>query len=167
MRWLRALLLLLPQTALAADWGHYVNPRFGYAIDVPPGFVGQGESDNGDGEIFKTPTAELWVFGRYILPDSDGDFEHAVRATQQLDRQQGWSITYAVSTPQSASFSGIKGGRVLYTRMIALCGPALAEFDLEYSTSDLQKLAGTVEHLVCSLKPTIGSVACPATALER
>ena len=162
IRWLLALLLALPPPALAADWGHYVNPRFGYAIDIPPGFVGQGESDNGDGEVFKTPTAALTVFGRYLLSDIDSDFEDAVGTEQQFEKQDGWSITYAVSTPQSASYSGTKGGRILYTRMIALCGPAIATFDFEYSTTDLQKFANTVDRLVRSLKSTIGSVACLA-----
>jgi hypothetical protein len=162
IRWLVVLLLVLPQPALAADWGHYVNPRFGYAIDIPPGFVGQGEPFNGDGETFKTPTAALTVFGRYLPSDIDGDFESAVRAEQQFEKHDGWSITYAVSTPDAASYSGRKGARVLYTRMIALCGPAIAKFDFVYSTADLQKFASTVDRLVRSLKSTIGSVACPA-----
>ena len=62
-----AVLLLLPAPAMAADWRHYVNARYGYGVDVPPGFVAQGESENGDGQVFKTPTATLTVFGGNIL----------------------------------------------------------------------------------------------------
>jgi hypothetical protein len=150
---------LLVAPSVAADWGHYVNPRFGYAIDVPPGLVGQGESDNGDGQVFKTPTATLTVFGGYIL---DGSFEDQVKTARGYAEQAGWQITYAVSTPNGASFSGVKSGRVSYSRLVPLCGPAFAEFDLEYSRSDLQKLKPVIDRLVASLKPTSGSVACPS-----
>ena len=65
MRWMLALLMVMPLPAFAAD---YVNARYGYSIDVPDGFAGQGESDNGDGQVFKTPTARLTVH----LPSSFG-----------------------------------------------------------------------------------------------
>src|SRR3569833_3369173 len=77
MRLLLALLLLLPLPATAAEWSHYTNVRFGYAIDVPPGFVAQGEADNGDGQKFKTPTATLTVFGGNVM---EADFEAEVGA---------------------------------------------------------------------------------------
>jgi len=150
--------LLMPLSAMAAGWSHYSNARFGYAIDVPPGFIGQGESANGDGQAFKTPTATLRVFGRYIV---DGGFEDQVRAEQDYAKQDGWAITYAVSTPRYASFSGVKAGRVSYTRMIPLCGDAFAEFDLAYSKADIQKFNPSIDQLVASLKPTDGSAACP------
>ena len=85
MRLMLALLMLMATPAIAAGWGHYTNVRFGYAVDVPPGFAGQGESDNSDGQVFKTPTATLTVFGGNIL---DGGFEDEVkqRHAEALDR---------------------------------------------------------------------------------
>ena len=84
-----------------------------------------------------------------------------VRAEQDYAKQDGWAITYAVSTPRYASFSGVKAGRVSYTRMIPLCGDAFAEFDLAYSKADIQKFNPSIDQLVASLKPTDGSAACP------
>ena len=156
--WLAVMLMLLAGSAAAADWGHYVNPRFGYAIDLPPGFVGQGESTNGDGQLFKTPTALLAVYGMNMV---DVDFETEVRQDQEDAQHDGWNITYQMSTPSAASYSGIKGGRVLYARMIVLCGETLAGFAVEYSRADIPAFDPVIARLLRSLKATDGSVACP------
>ena len=158
MRLVLLLLLLLASPALGADWGHYVNVRFGYAIDVPPGFAGHGEADNGDGQLLSTPTATLRVYGAKILAR---DFEQAVREREQSATGQGWTITYRVSTPNRASFSGQRGGRILYGRLIALCGGTeLAAFELQYSKADLQNLNPVVDRLVQSFRATAGSAMC-------
>ena len=155
---LLALLLLLPLPVLAADGGHYTNVRFGYAIDVPAGFVGQGESDNSDGQVFKTPTARLTVYGGNVL---DGGFEDQARQQQSGDASSGWNITYQVSTPSNASYSGKRGGRILYARLISLCGgQQYAAFELEYSTADMSKFDPVVNALVRSFRATDGSASC-------
>ena len=158
MRLLLALLLLIPLPAFAADWGHYTNTRFGYAVDVPPRFVAQGESDNGDGQVFKTPTAVLTVFGGNVM---ETDFEAEVAQREQFAKDEGWAITYQVSSPQKASWSGKRGGRILYGRMIALCGgQQFASFELEYSGADLKAFNPVVDRLVSSLRATEGSASC-------
>jgi hypothetical protein len=158
MRLLVALLMLLPVPAMAADWSHYTNVRFGYAIDVPPGLVGQGESDNSDGQVFKTPTATLTVYGGNIVA---GDFEDEAKQQQQFSVGDGWGITYQVSTPSKASYSGKKGGHILYARLISLCdGTAYAAFEFEYPTADMTKFDPVITRLVQSLKPTEGSASC-------
>ena len=155
---LLALLLILPLPALAAGGGHYVNVRFGYAIDVPAGFVGQGESDNSDGQVFKTPTATLTVYGGNIL---GGDFEGEARQRQGDAGSQGWGINYQVSTPGNASYSGKRGGRILYARLIALCGGSqFAAFELQYSAADIGKFDPVVSTLMRSLRATNGSASC-------
>ena len=157
MRWILALLLILPVPAIAAGQ-HYANARYGYAIDVPDGFIGQGESDNGDGEAFKTPTATLTVFGGNV---TEADFEAEVGAREGYATSDGWTLTYQVSTPRSASWSGTRGGRVLYARMIALCGGTqFGAFELEYTRADLKKFDPIVDSLVASLKATEGSGSC-------
>jgi hypothetical protein len=158
MRLLLALLLLIPLPAFAADWGHYTNTRFGYAVDVPPRFVAEGESDNGDGQVFKTPTAVLTVFGGNVM---ETDFEAGVGQREQFAKDEGWAITYQVSSPQKASWSGKRGGRILYGRMIALCGgQQFASFELEYSSADLKAFNPVVDRLVSSLRATEGSASC-------
>jgi hypothetical protein len=148
---LALLLAASPAAAPAADWGHYENGRFGYALDVPPGFEGQGEADNGDGQVFATTTAELRVYGGYIL---EGDFEDEVKALQRSAIDAGWTITYQATSPRWASYSGTQGGRIFYARAIQLCDGAVAEFNLTYGKADLRAFDPIVERLVRSLKST-------------
>ncbi|MBD8065544.1 hypothetical protein IC608_08655 [Devosia sp. PTR5] len=154
MRFLIALaiaLLALPTWASEA----YVNARFGYAISVPEGLEGQGESDNGDGQRFVAagrPT-ELAVWGGFITgqPDFSGFAGWSIRQ----DEAAGWGISYQASTPTWASWSGTSGGRVLYQRLIALCAPGTyAAFRLEYSQADRVTVDPVIEKLVPSLHAT-------------
>jgi hypothetical protein len=141
--------LLLATPALAQFWGHYDNTRFAYGIDVPPGFVGNGESDNGDGQIFHRLEAEqsLTVWGGILMES----FEQEVADRQGYRTAENWGITYQASSPQWASFSGQRDHRIFYTRMIALCdGASYAAFTLEYNIRDLSKTDAVVEGLVRS-----------------
>ena len=54
---------------MAQYWGHYVNERFGYELDIPPGYEGQGESENGDGQTFYLLKTEqvLAEWGGYFV----------------------------------------------------------------------------------------------------
>jgi hypothetical protein len=151
-------LLLGASPALAADWGHYGNARFGYGVDVPPGFVAQGESDNGDGQVFSTPTATLTVYGGHVI---ERDFEAEVRAREADDAKSGWGMTYKSSSPQNASYSGKKGARILYVRLVALCkGTDFAAFELSYSRIDIPKFDAVINRLVRSLRGTGGGASC-------
>jgi hypothetical protein len=150
LRGLVVAFLMLASPAPGADWGHYENARFGYAIDIPPWFEAQGEADNGDGQVFSTPTAELRIYGGYIL---EGDFEDEIKALQQTAVEAGWTITYQAATPRWASYSGTQGARIFYARAIALCDGAVAEFSLTYGKVDLEAFNPIVERLVTSLKP--------------
>ena len=143
---LLALALLI--SPAAAGWGHYENARFGFAIDVPPGFAVQGESDNGDGNTFTTPTAELRAFAGNVVA---GDFESEVRGEQSAITDEGFVLTYQVTTPQKASFSGKKGARIVYARLVAICGDQFMGFVLEYSAADMAKFNPVIDRLVSSL----------------
>jgi hypothetical protein len=149
---------VLATAAVADDWGRYANARYGYAIDVPPDFVAQGESDNGDGQVFKTPTATLTVYGSNIV---EGDFEDAVKQREAWAESDGWAIIYQVSAPTKASYSGKRGGRILYARLIALCGGSqFAAFELIYSAADLVTFDPIVARLVRSLQATEDGGTC-------
>lgn len=143
------LAIVLTAPVLATDWGRYDNARFGYTIDVPPGFEWGMEADNGDGRAFRGGATKLRVWGGNITEDS---FEGAVAAAKGFAEADGWNISYEALTPSWASFSGAQGKRILYQRMIALCDGAYAAFQLEYSAVDLGKLEPVVEQLVQSLK---------------
>ena len=79
--------LLATGPALSQDWGFYMNARFGYVIDIPPGYSGEGEADNGDGQIFNADdgTQLLRVYGANAL---DG-FEAAVENAMEKARAGG------------------------------------------------------------------------------
>lgn len=141
---------LAPLAAQAADWGHYVNERFGVEADVPPGFTAGEPPANGDGLGFSTPTAKLSIYGSLIV---EGDFESTVQQLMAWDRQDGWNLSYQKATPSWASWSGKKGSRIVYTRAIRMCGgDAYGAFRLEYSAADLKAFDPVVERLVRSLK---------------
>jgi hypothetical protein len=135
--------------ALADDWGSYENGRFGYTIDVPPGFTWGKQSDNGDGRRFRSGATRLAVWGGQIVEDS---FEGAAQAAIGFAAGDGWAISYEAVTPSWASYSGTQGQRVLYERMIALCDGQYAAFRLEYSAVDIGELGPVVDRLVQSLK---------------
>jgi hypothetical protein len=143
------LLIVLAAPALATDWGQYDNARFGYTIDVPPGFEWGNEADNGDGRAFRGGATNLLVWGGNITEDS---FEGAVASAKGFVEGDGWNISYEAVTPSWASFSGAQGKRILYQRMIALCDGAYAAFRLEYSAIDIAALDPVVNRLVQSLK---------------
>lgn len=150
MRTLLALIVaLLATPVFAAEWGHYVNERFGVEADVPPGFEAGAPPENGDGLAFSTPTAKLSIYGSLIV---DGDFESTVRQAIEWNKDDGWNITYEASTPSWASWSGKKGSRILYVRAIRMCGGDMyGAFELEYSEADLGAFDPVVDRLVRSL----------------
>ncbi|GGF36973.1 hypothetical protein GCM10011321_29980 [Youhaiella tibetensis] len=144
-----ALLFLAP--AHAAEWGTYANGRYGYVIGIPPDFRGLGESDNGDGQVFRSQDGSktLTVWGGQLLA---GDFLSEMEGRQKSDADQGWGLTYQAATPQWISYSGARNGLVLYARGIARCGDQYAMFRLEYSKQDIAKMDAVITKLVQTLK---------------
>ncbi len=148
-------LLTLSVPALAEEWASYSNSRFGYRIDIPPGFEGVGESDNGDGQLFHRPSRaqDLLIWGGNSL---DG-FEKEVGVNIRYAEADGWNLTYQAATPNWASFSAVFAKRVLYQRLITLCdGNQYAAFSLQYAQSDLAKMQAVVERLVASFQRSDG-----------
>ncbi len=148
-----ACLMALLSPAAAQAWGEYENGRFGYVVGVPPGFVGEGEAPNGDGQVFGSEdgTQVLRVWGGNAL---DG-FEATVAEAMQLARDAGWNLSYERATPTWASFSGTRNGMIVYARAVALCGgEQYASFELHYPERDLAEMNPLVERLVASLRGT-------------
>ena len=154
-----ALMMAVPAFAAAADWDHYENVRFGYGVDVPAGFIGRGEADNGDGQIFAGPGGDLMrVYGGNNIGAS---FEDSVSTAMGYAEDAGWSLSYQRVTPTWASYSGTRNGRILYARAIALCGgQQFASFELEYPQRELEPMNSVVEHLVRSLRSSGRGASC-------
>ncbi|MDB5528814.1 MAG: hypothetical protein JWR51_1917 [Devosia sp.] len=148
------LLALLVGPASAQDWGHYDNDRYGYSVAIPPDFLGQGESDNGDGQEFqhRRGAQRLTIWGG-LLGVGNESFEAEVKWHMEQDEAGTWNVTYQAVTPEWASFSAIKGSRILYQRMILLCDrQSYAAFRLEHSARDIARMNGVVDKLVGSLQ---------------
>lgn len=142
--------LVVAPAARAAEWGHYVNERFGVEADVPPGFEPGEAPANGDGLEFSTPTARLAI---YASPITEDDFESAVARRMGWATEAGWAITYQASTPGWATWSGARGSRILYARAIRMCGGTIiGAFELDYSQVDRTRFDPVVNRLVGSLR---------------
>ena len=147
---LLAAVAILTAPALAAEWGHYVNERFGVEADVPPGFEPGAEPANGDGLRFSTPTADLAIYGSFLVAD---DFEAEARQQITFAEAEGWGITYQAVTPGWAVWSGRKGSRILYARAVPICsGGGIGAFQLTYMQADLKRFDPVVERLGRSLR---------------
>ena len=162
MRQLIFLILALFSTfALAAEWGRFDNARFGYAIDVPPGFLRSGPApanDDGVSMVSADGSQKLRVWGGNIVEDG---FESSVRAAIGFAAREGWNITYERITPSWASFSGLRRGMVLYARSISLCQGALyATFRLEYPEREITRMDAVVDRLVRTLRETGDGQSC-------
>ena len=147
-----ALVLFAAAPAAAQFWTQYANARFGYSLDIPPGYEAQGESDNGDGQVFFDPatTQTLTVWGGFVLDD----FEAEVRSIISSEEDNAWNITGETVTPSWAEFTALKGMRVLHQRLIAGCdGAAYAAFRLDYLVTDTSKIAEIIEGLEPTFLP--------------
>lgn len=152
---MRTLLIILfalfTSPALAQGWDRYDNARFGYGIDIPPGFVGNGLSENGDGQIFQEMkrARALTVWGGQLT----GNFEAAVAADLDYAQQDAWRIAERTITPRWASFGAVKGSRMVRQRMILLCdGSSYAAFRVEFSASDVTHVTPLIDRLAQSFK---------------
>ena len=142
----------------AGDWSSYLNDRYGYEIAVPPGFVGQGEPDAHDGQVFRSAdgNARLTVWGGDLFDAESVEDDVGTR----LDgfRRSGWNITYQSMTPDWASWSGTKGARVFYSREIAGChGDRFAAFELQYPATQIGVMKPVISKLVAGLRQRL----CP------
>lgn len=154
------LIALFATPALAADWGFYENARFGYVIDVPPGFSWGEEAQNGDGRVFTSNdgTQTLRVYGGNIL---EADFETAVQAAMRYATDAGWTLSYERVTPDWTSYSGERNGMILYARAIAICdGTQFASFEYEYPKRALKAADAVVNRLVRSLREGKAGASC-------
>ncbi len=117
-------LTLAPTTTTAlpptqADFQTYINARFGYRIAYPANFTPQGESDNGDGQVFTgRDDAELRVWGGYnVLGETPASaLREELRRCAENQRQ----VTYRTVGRGFFVVSGYEsdGARIFYLKKI-------------------------------------------------
>jgi hypothetical protein len=150
---LSAASVLSAERASAADWWPYDNSRFGYSIELPPGFGLTVLANHGDGLAMTAAdkSAKLLVFATHG-PNSNFTSEAKIRLV--LARQAGWQVSFSKLTAQGFSFTGVQRDRIVYGRGVALCNGASAFFQMEYAKADMQRYDAVVMRLARSLKAT-------------
>lgn len=139
--------------ALAQYWSHYANARFGYELDIPPDFAGQGESDNGDGQVFLLPNGrqELRVWGGWALDGVEAEATGRIAA----DMDAGWTITSQAQSPDWAVWAGTRAGQGAVSRLIALCeADGYAMFRMEFPREQMATVAPVLEGITRSFVAT-------------
>jgi hypothetical protein len=160
---MRVVLLILALQLVAPVhaqiWEGYQDVRFGFSIDIPPGFAAGATNDDGRTFTAAGGSQVLTVRGGGVLP---GSFDDVWRDTQSSYGDAGWTLRYEPTPPNWTSFVGARGGRLLYVKMIPLCGGTkqYAMFAFEYPEEDATALDPTIEHLAASLKATSTGLSC-------
>lgn len=160
-RFLFLLFFALPAAAFAQGWEPYVNARFGFAVDVPPGFTLVQEADNGDGRTYANGEAKLSVWANHLVI---GSFADEVASRRMAYLREGWDLSYERQAAGWASLSGTLVDSILYHRIIALCDEAAASFVLEYPQSMKAEMSPLIGKLVKSLRPAEGCTSAQGTA---
>ena len=143
-------LLLLPVFAFAQEWQPFGVERFGFIFDVPPEFILEQRSENGDGATFTGPDGALLAVWGVDL--GGRNFRTGITNQMNEDESEGWEITYRRITKNWASYSGIKGDLIRYARAIAVCNDRAAVFVIDYKRADKIPYDPIVIRMVRSLK---------------
>jgi hypothetical protein len=124
----------------------YNNARFGYSISYPSDLLTpQGESANGDGQIFSGDGAEMRVFGSNML------LNETLRAEYNaILEEKGGSVTYKVFRNTFFVVSGKENGRIFYQKTMKGADGAFLTFMIEYDASKRRIYDAAVTKMVKS-----------------
>jgi hypothetical protein len=92
----------------------YCNDRFSFCIQYLDGFIGQGESENSDGQRFlsKDKQAEITSYGMLVLEGVNDDLNE-----QFKQASEGINVTYKVVKPEWFILSGTDSkGNIIYRK---------------------------------------------------
>jgi hypothetical protein len=92
----------------------YCNDRFGFCVQYPKTFTGQGEAENGDGQIFFThdKTAEIRAYGMLMLEDVNETIEE-----EYASAARSLQVSYKVVKSDWFIVSGLdKTGKIVYRK---------------------------------------------------
>lgn len=145
-------LCLLAGPASSAEWWSYTDPRFGYVIDLPPNFIftaGLVKAEDGLVLAAEDRSATLKLFGTRLLR---GDLAEEAAARMSFAEREGWRISYRKVAGRAASFSGLKGDRIVYVRGVSLCDKTAAFLVMDYRKSDMHRYDAMLMRLVRTLR---------------
>jgi len=123
-------ILFLSGAATAQDaYKEYCNARFQYCISYPADFVGEGESANGDGQVFYSPDRAVKITGYGSLVLEEEDLGKLSR--QYTFSAKGIKVSYKVMKPDWFIFSGTDtAGNIVYQKTIRKKVPYMGQDDL-------------------------------------
>jgi hypothetical protein len=140
-------------SASAAEWQNYTNKRFGYSLDIAPGFTLEHEADNDDGRTFTAKNGDrMRVFAIALLDAFESEASN--RIVSAMDN--GWEISYSRVEADRAIFSGTKGDRILYVYGTQLCTDSAVLAMFEYRKRDIKIYDPIIKRVAKSMK-----TACP------
>ena len=143
-----------PVTLGSDGWMLYENPRFGFALPVPPGMKALRPPDNGDGQAFATldDKVRLAGWGSFNV-DNLGDVD--TRWKEEL-AEEDRTITYKKKTANWCVVSGVnKDGTGFYTRYTADKNHC-AGWTITYPQPDEKKYQAWVERIAKGYEPRLG-----------
>jgi hypothetical protein len=154
-------MLLAVHSAAAADWATYENKRFGFSLDLPPQFAAVSGADQIDRRSLASAdgSEQLTISGGIVQP---GSFNSEWKQQQAALTDAGWALSYEPKPPNWTSFTGTRGERSLYVKMIPLCGGTkqYAMFALEYPSADEAKVEPDVLRMAGSFKHADTGFSC-------
>lgn len=157
MRIVVFIVAMLLGSAVAAEdgWYRYDNARYGFALDVPPGYAALPATTNTGDQVFTQAggTGVLTVSGGTVEP---GSFNQKWEATMAAYEGAGWTLTYEAKPPEWTSFTGTRDDRRLYVKMLPLCGGTrqFGQFAFEYAESE----AGDAEPIALGIAASMTRV---------
>jgi hypothetical protein len=142
------LLAVTTASAAAPVYDVYCNARYGYCVAYPrTHLLPQGESDNGDGQVFlsRDGKAKLTVWGEHLVVSGDSLAARYAQRSRSRAASKGIparTVTYRLSRPDWFVVSGKQGTTIFYEKVIYKAGRSvLASFTLTYP----QETAGTYD----------------------
>lgn len=125
----------------------YGNVRFGFHVNVPREFSPQGESDNGDGQVFLSAggNAEVRVYGSWLMEPEITCSADAVHATDAAH------ISYRRQIGDTSFVSGTVGDRIFYTKVIRASDRCLT-LSMQYPSKEKQAYDAIVQSIARSFE---------------
>jgi hypothetical protein len=142
-------LILLSQVVFSqTDYKTYANARYGYSISYPSDLLEpQGESDNGDGQIFKNSAAEMRVYGSNSVLG-----ETLEKQYRELLKKFGKTLAYKTFRENFFVVSAIRNDKIFYQKTFENSDSVFITFEIEYKKSERAKYDKVVTKIVKSFK---------------
>ena len=144
------LLFLLLWTPLAAvAQPHYLNPRYGFSVDLPAGFKAMAPPENGDGQAYESSDKK----GKITVYGSNNISEDSLQAAEAAHQSACPSkISYRARGKNWFVHSWSSGARISYLKCFIGKG-ATNSMLVEYPKAQAGAYDGVVKKLESTFKP--------------